>query len=220
MPENVKFVLGAVLPTFGIIVLSIIVANVGIGKLSSVRSQISTHERNIATLNRKMEVLTSVRDIVSGNATAVAVALPDANPSLVVLNQLKILAAANSVTLTSIKSGAEIQDSSGLSRADITFEVQGGKGNVVNFIKGISTFAPISIVDQVKMNQTNATTRANLTVKTYWSNLPTQIPAVTQAVSELTPAEIQTIGELQNLTAPQITTLAPQDGGKTDPFTP
>jgi Tfp pilus assembly protein PilO len=220
LPENVKFILSAVLPTFAIVILALIVANIGLGRISDMRRQISTSQRNVATLTEKISVLTTVQNVVADNASVVAIALPDSNPSLAVLNQLKSLAATNSVVLASIKSGAEIQDASGLSRSDITFEVQGGKGEVVNFIKSISTIAPISVVDQIRLNQTNATTRASLTVKTYWSSLPTQLPAVTQAVSQLSQEEIQQIGELQGLIRPQFSILTPEaGGGKPDPFT-
>lgn len=220
LPENYKFVLKAVGPTLAIIVMTILVAKFGLGKVLELRTRAETLNRNITVLTEKSQVLRNLEGTVENGANAVSVALPDSNPSLVVLSQLKSLAIQNTVVVSGLKSGPEVKDATGLSRADISFDVEGTKSNVFSFVKNIPLTAPINTVDQIKLNQTNASTRASLIVRIYWAPLPTQLPAITEQIRELSQSDLEVITELQSLVQPQFVTLAPSEGGKLDPFTP
>lgn len=120
-----------------------------------------------------------------------------------------------------MKAGAEVKDNSGLKRVDISFEVDGAKPDIIEFVNKIKTISPITIVDKIKISEVNGATRANVTVKSFWADLPKTIPNLTQQVTDLTDKEEQTLMEVSLLTTPSFfVTEASEENVIADPFNP
>jgi Tfp pilus assembly protein PilO len=219
IPENIKLMLRSTLPLFVVIILFVMVAKFGFGKISGLRQEIARSQKDSVILSQKLDLLRTVAETVSTGSQVAIVTLPATNPSLTVSSQLKNLAFQNSVVITNLKSGSEVQDPSGLSRVNVSFDVIGGRTQIIGFIKSIEKIAPITMVDKIKLTESSAETRANVSVKSFWAPLPTKLPALTDQISDLTPDELNTLNEISKFIQPTFTEVpASETEGKADPF--
>ena len=150
IPENVKIVLKSLIPLLIAIILFVIVGNFGFTKISDIRSRISKAERDQKILTQKLDILRNVEANGEAMSNIAVAALPDSNPSLSVISQLKTLAGMNGVILSEIKAGAS-STGSGIYPVSITFNVSGSRAQINSFITGIDKFAPISVVERIKI---------------------------------------------------------------------
>jgi hypothetical protein len=219
--ENVLIVIKAVVPFFIVIILFAVVGQFGFGKITEIRDQIALAQSNQKVLTQKLDILKSIQSTGAQYSNLVVAALPNASPALSVISQLKILAGNQSVILSEVKAGTSTADTTGLSAVNISFNVAGSRGQVEAFINAINSFAPIAVVDKIKISEsTPGSAIANVSVKSFWSPFPTKVPEITSAIADLTPAEKQTLQDLGKLTQPVFVSIQAGGGGKADPFSP
>lgn len=221
IPENVMSVIKVVLPLLIVIVLFVIVGKFGFGKISGIRTQILAAQTEQKVLSQKLSILTNVASTGEQFSNLAVSALPDSNPSLAVVSQLKILAGTDGLVISEVKSGSPANDTTGLSAVNVSFNVIGSRVQIESFINEISTIAPITIVDKIKINESSpGASVGNIVVKSFWAPFPTQIPTVSQAIADLTPDEQQIMQDLGVLKQPVFSQIPPAQGGKSDPFSP
>lgn len=213
-------ILISTLPLVVSILLIIIVAKFGLGKVSSLRKEISQSSKDRATLIQKLNTLSSLGADLQSNSQLSSYALPDKNPALATLSQLKSLATQNLVSLSKIKSGGGGEGSTkGISTASLTFEVLGPKEGVLTFLESLSGVAPITRVEKVKFSEQGDQIGGSVTVISYYAPYPTKLPAITATINDLTNEEIKTLTSIVKLTPPQFVSLSPSStAGKVDPF--
>lgn len=218
--ESQKAMLMAFAPLIAVVLLFYFVGSFGFSKISEVRVQLAGESKNQATLTQKLAILRTVSDTLATGASFAATALPDSNPSLLLSSQLKNLSSQNQVNLSGLKGGPEVTDSTGLSRVDLTLDVTGTRESVLDFAKAIEGMAPITHIDKIKITEGNNQVRASLSLRSFWSPLPTKLPSLTEQITDLTADERALLSDLSGLTQPTISTApVPASSGKTDPFT-
>src|SRR5258706_1876700 len=184
IPENIRIIITSAGPLVIVIILFLIVGNFGINKVQGVRSQITEATTTQNILTQKLSLLQSVSSTL-GNAPDVASsALPSSNSALTAISQLKKLGLLNLLTLTNVKSGTETKDVSGLSRADIAFEIAGSRAQIVAFVESIPTIAPITLVDSVKLNESAGEARATNGVKNFLAPPLSTFPSVNPGLTD------------------------------------
>lgn len=221
LSKNIQSAAYAILPLIGVIALFIFAVPFGISQISGVRDKISKASTVQNTLTQKLDLLTNISVSAVSETDALAIALPDSNPALVTLSQIKILASAGGLSTTGVKGGSEVKDKSGLLRVDITFDLRGSRDAIMSFLKGVENISPITVVTKLKLNESGGGSLANITVSSFWSPLPTKIPAVTDPERDLTADEKNTIAKVSALNPPIFTEVpASETSGRSDPFTP
>lgn len=221
IPENILTVLKTFLPLVVIIILFVTIGQFGFGKISDIRSQIETAKSDQKILTQKLDILRKIESTGEQSSNLVVAALPESNPSLLVVSQIKLLAGKNGLTVGSLKASSPAVGATGLSSVNISFNIAGSRPQIESFIKGVSTFAPITVVDRIKINESApGSSLAAITLKSFWAPFPTKVPAVSQAISDFTPAEQQTLQDLRSLTQPMFSQVPAGQGGKSDPFSP
>jgi len=202
-----------------VVVLFIFVGNFGVSKVIGVRSQITSAQNSEATLTQKLNLLQTLSTTASAGAPVAASAVPDANPALSVISQLKTLALQNGVVITGIKSTSGVSASSGMSEAAISFAVDGAIPSVFDFLAGTATVAPIMVVDKITIAEALGSIKADVSVKSYWADFPKTIPSIDAPVTDLTAAEKKTLTTVTGLTQPAFTQVtASQEGTNPNPF--
>src|SRR5688572_160944 len=116
MPVATRRIIGSILPLVVVLILFFVVGKFGLSKMTDLRKQITKAQKEESILTEKLKILETVSDTLGQGSAISAAVMPESNPSLIVLTQLKILASTSGVFITNIKAGSEIQDSSGLSR--------------------------------------------------------------------------------------------------------
>lgn len=220
IPENIKVIFNSVAPLTITVILFVLVGNFGISKISDIRTQIDSARIAQNVLTQKVSTLQSLGGTIATYSSAASVALPDSNTSLAVISQLRNLSAANTLLISNIKTASEAKDPSGLSRVDISFDVDGGLAQITTFLKAVGTIAPIANISQIKINESNGTVKASVSARSYWSALPATLPTTTQALDNLTPDEQAVLTTVNSLTQPTFGAVAPASGGavKSNPF--
>ena len=213
LPENIKETTKVVFPLIVIVFLFFLVGKFGVSKIIEVRGKINQSKEIENILTEKLSVLQSVSESFSQGVNLVTLALPEGNPAITAVSQLKNIALKNSVAIASIKSGGSDGGTSGLPFANTTFQVTGPRSGILGFLKNVEEMAPLSKVDKVRISENGGITLANVTVKTYWSAYPKTIPTITQPVANITSSEKQIIGQLTGLIQPTFSNVQPSSGG-------
>ena len=209
------------IPLFVIILLFITIAKFGLGKISQVRAKISQAQKQERVLSQKLSVLSDVRVVVSDDSSVASITFPNKNPSLTVAYQVKAEAGLMGLTPLNIKSGTAIEDKSGLSRVDVNFDIEGQRSLVLEFLKRIEAFAPITMVEKVKLNEVGGVARAQVTVKAFFAELPKKLPALGEALNDLTVDEKDILTQISSLRQPLFVSLSPSTPAeRPDPFSP
>lgn len=219
IPKNISIIITATIPLLVVIILFVIVGNFGFKKITDVRQQTKTAESDKKILTQKLDILKSVQEDGERLANLVTIALPDTSPSLSAISQLKILASKDGLLITDLKSGSSASDSKSLSSVNISFKLEGPRSMVEAFINETKTFAPITLVDKMKITEsTPGISQAEITLKTFFAPFPTKIPAVNQAMADFTAAEQEMLEELGNLTQPVFAQVSTTSDIKPNPF--
>lgn len=179
------------------------------------------------TLNSRLTVLQTVTRTPPQNAEIVLNALPTENNSLLVVNQVRIIAEEKSVTLKNLDLNTEASvDGVAPSGVLLSFDVEGEPQSVIDFIAALRKSMPIMTLDSVNTQTTAlgnlATSIVNL--KTRWAPLPDRLPAITEAISGLTQEQQDLLSELSQYRAPQLIlaegSVSAEVAGRENPFTP
>lgn len=199
---------------FGLIsamaILGAVVYNVGVARISQQNLQVAQSKKNESVLAERVSVLQEVSGTVTTQAKAADAAVPNINPGLLTLSQLKQLASKTSVTVVDFGIGSEIRDVGGLTRVETTIVVEGSFANVVSFVSQINTVAPIAVPGKIRITSAGGLSRASVTASSYFAPLPTKLPSLTEPVTKLTSAEADVISKISSLSQPAFLELAPQ----------
>ncbi len=219
IPQKIKVMLVPLALLLAMIAMAAVVFKVGVNRISSQRSGLQNATKNETILSQKQQVLQTLESNILSYADAAIVAMPDKNPSLIALSQLKVLAERNTVILSNIEVGGKIKDKSGTSKTIVSFEIEGTLAGVLDYLISTKSFAPLSIIDRVEIAQAGGVIRASVDLAVYWVPLPTKLPPISEPVRELTASETNLITELSNLEQPLFIQVVPTDpSGRADPF--
>lgn len=209
----------SVLPFIASLLLFIVVGKIGLTKIASLRDEIAVASKDQATLSQKLDILTSLSDGLQSNSQVSTYALPEKNPALSVISQLRKLSSQSLVGLNNLKTSPGLKQSSGLSTVDVTFDLFGPKEGIFTFLNGLGNVAPLMVVDRVVINEYAGQATATVTIKSFWAEYPTKLPSLTQPINSLSADEVKTLTFVSALLRPQFTQLpAAASGGRGDPF--
>jgi len=219
MIADLKILTKVGVPLLITIIVFFLVLKFGIAKASEVRAKVSETEQMQTILDQKLNLLQEVEGNVLSSSNNALLALPAENPSLAVISQLKKLSSENVIFLSSIKTSGEIADKNGLKRVDVSFDLEGPRAQVIDFLQRIERLAPITSVDKVKLNESGGIARGSIVVKSFWSDLPEKLPAVGERIADLTADEEQAISQISQFIKPVFIEVPPStSAGREDPF--
>ena len=212
LPVSVKQTLIAALPLVIVAVLFALVGNFGISKVQDIGSQIKSAESDQAALNQKLSVLQTLSSLAASGTGPAVSALPDKNPALLAISQLKFIASEDGVTLSQLTAGGGVGGETGLSVTGISFSAEGTRSQIISFLTDTAKVAPLIVLSSFKISENGVEVKTDITAKSFWAGLPKTIPPVTQAISDLTDAEKETLARITNLTQPTFIQVTPSTG--------
>lgn len=219
IPQKMKVMMVPLGLLLAMVVLIVIVLRVGVSKISTQRTELRKATKNETILSQKQQVLQTLENNILSYADVAIVAMPDKNPSLMVLSQLKVLAEKNGIIISDIKIGSRTKDKSGAFKTTILIGVEGPLTQVLNYLISTKNFAPLSVVNKVELAQVGGLARARTILTVFWVPLPTKLPAIAEPVRELSANETNLITELSNLEQPLFTQVLPAaPSARIDPF--
>lgn len=208
IPPNIQILIYPSLILTALAILSFVVINFGLAQISKQSQAVSEAKVNEKILAEKEATLTEVSATVAKEAASVSLALPEENPALAILSQLKLLALSKTIVLSNIKVGVGSQEEN-LLRVNISFNANGQDINVLDFLSSIKNISPITTIEKIKMSQVSGVLSADTNVRGYWSLLPKTLPKVTEPVTNLSEPERNLLEKVMALTPPSFTQVTP-----------
>lgn len=162
------------------------------------------------TLQKKLTVLQTTSPSVLDKTTQAVGVMPEKNPVLSFISQMKNIAIEKNITISSIKSN-NISDTEGENnRLELEVSMEGESYDAINeLVLALATRAPIMTVDEVQMVDQETSKSARMKASLYWSNLPETLPPVTDALPAFSPDELTTLDRISTYTLPEFSTLSP-----------
>lgn len=213
----------------GIILLFIVSGKIVYDNISRLNSELTQNQQTEAALNLKLTSLQKITPQISDQSQTVTRALPPVNSSLDAVQAIQIQSLENSLALSNLRSESVANDAStNVNSTEIDFDAEGEYEKIANFIIQLKNSVPINRFDSLNIKNLNAN-GANiyhLTVAlfSYWSPLPSNIPAIDQPIVQLTPDEnvlLTKIAALQQTVPENISNATSSSAvqlGKTNPF--
>lgn len=202
-----------------LIVLIIVITRVGITKIIAQRSSLGSLQKEENSLKEKQLLLSQVDPSVLSSTNGILSALPEKNPILSVISQLKTLAGENALSLSSLKASTPSVKDGEIGKIDINFDVEGGMQSVLDFAKSITQVSPIMTIQKTTISQSAGAARASMAVRAYWASLPNTLPALTEPVSLIQTEERSLFAQVLELRSPTLLEVAPESEQKRDdPF--
>ena len=208
IPPNIQILIYPSLILTALAILSFVVINFGLAQISKQSQAVSEAKVNEKILAEKEATLTEISATVAKEAASVSLALPEENPALAILSQLKLLALSKTIVLSNIKVGVGSQEEN-LLRVNISFNANGQDINVLDFLSSIKNISPITTIEKIKMSQVSGVLSADTNVRGYWSLLPKTLPKVTEPVTNLSEPERNLLEKVMALTPPSFTQVTP-----------
>jgi len=218
VPTKYNFMTTPVISAIGLIIVALIVGQIGYGKISEQNSQIKSLKSDITKLTTKESVLQKVEENVENQVDSVTMALPDSNPAIIVVSQLRGLAGEWMMLLDNITVSGESKDKQ-MNAATVNFDVDGDLTMMLSFMTRLETLSPIVKIQTLKISTSDEIARATASVRSYWSEYPTKLPAISEPVNELTEKQIGLMNQILQLKIPQFYTITPSSPvERADPF--
>lgn len=205
IPQKMKAVLVPAGLLLAMIFLGMIIVKVGFGRIKSQRTEMQKAEKNETILSQKQQVLQSLQNNILSYADISLNAIPESNPSLTALSQLKSVAEENGLFLNNIEIGNEVKDKSNTYRAGIAFEVEGSISQILPFLISLKELVPLLVIDRVEIQQTAGVSRASVELAVFWASLPTKLPSISEPVLELSASETNLLNNLSSFRQPIFT---------------
>jgi len=211
-----------VVPTIligSLLIVSVIVIKNGINQISSQVKTLSELSKSEKKLEEKANVLKNMGPIVVDQADQTVIAIPKNNPSVLMLFQLSQLANEKELVVVEKEVAVSREDKSGITSSIVTLKAVGQIEQIIPFLQGIKTLAPLSNIMEVNMKEDKSFIEIETKVAVYYSDFPTTIPALTQPINKLTKNEEQIYEKISGLKLPDLTQLSPKEPGvREDPF--
>jgi len=212
------------LPFLTIVVVVLLFIFVGknlLSKLSDKRDALKTSQKNEEILSDKISEL-NLFESGQNSSDVIQVltyAIPAENSSLIILSQVKSEALANEVILSRIKVNMSGASENGLTKADVSFDIDGEVSKVISFLKALAKTSPLNKVNKLELNNYGGVYRASVTISTYYADFPKTVPEVTEPIKPLTEDELSLIHDLYLFKQPAFTTFVVDNtGGRENPF--
>lgn len=221
LPPDIKVLM---VPTAALVVLiglCFVLMKFGLAKFMTQQQNLADTQKQITTLSQKDEILRQISATVSGSANAFSLAIPDSNPTEMVISQVKALSAANSVAIVNISSRPDAKGLEGISQVNINVSISGSVPSILSFLNSLATVSPLVVIKNADLAEDKLLDHtADITLSSYWSAFPTTIPAAADATGQLTPNEEEMITRISGLTPPSFTQLTPQSPSdqRSNPF--
>ena len=212
LSENVRRAVFAGAPLLIVIVLFLIVGKFGVPKVLELRSQVKSAQKTEEKLTQKLNLLQTLSSDVALKANIVSSALPDTNPALAVMSQLKNLALNQGVVLSEMRSSSATGGTGGLNEVAISFKLDGARPQVNSYLAEVTKIAPITTVRKITINETAGGTSADIGVVSYWADFPKTIPAVTEPITDFSPEDKKILSNVSTLIQPTFMKIPPSSG--------
>lgn len=191
----------------------------GLEQINLLKTKINVDKKSQKVLGTKLSILQNVENIIPSDISFIDIALPSRGIAIYAMNQVKNQANSLGLIISNLKTGAVTPDKDGISKVNISFEIEGDEQSVYNYLESFPELLPLMKIDKVSINSTDGIVRASVSVSAFSGELPKKIPSITTSVTDLTSDEVKVLNEISGYQKPQFVVInASNETPKEDPF--
>lgn len=191
-------------------VLFIYALKTGYSQISTRVNNLRDSEKQEQILEERVEILREIQDGILAQSDISIIAVPNKNPALWVLSQLKNTASENSLTLLNTRIRNEDNVDETLKKMNLEFSAEGEILSIMSFVKSVEKFAPVTRVEAISIvNTQEGSVTASIGTTIFWGELPTKIPPLTEPIKRLSAKENELFAVVDKLRRPTFTVLTP-----------
>lgn len=193
----------------GLIVVFIFGYTISVKEVSSQNQRLKKAKDELTMLSQKEATLQSIKANILTSADDSLSAVPAINPALVVVTQIKTLAAQKALLMSDLQvsSPTEVEN---LRRAQVTFDLAGPLVTVVEFCSQLKDLAPIVLLEKLTTTGDVGDSVASVTITSFWADLPTNIGSLTEPLGNLSGEDQEMLNKFSLLQKPSFIQLIPQ----------
>lgn len=212
LPLSIKVIIVPAGSLFALILLSFFAFKIGLSQIRKQQAELAQSRKNEKILTAKMDLLSTIESSIGFQTNTVVAALPNNNSAILALSQIREIANNQNLFMSNIKIGAGSSLASAkVSTINISFDVEGDMFSLFSLISAIKQLAPITHLTKAVLNFSGLRSEASISVKTYWADFPTKIPAVLDPSTPLNETETSTLDAVSGLSVPPLVNLAPSE---------
>ena len=155
----------------GLLVAYIFSGKYLLDKLFFLRKEIVVTQEEGKELKRKLVVLQDSDASVNTFKDKVVLALPDANPILVGIAQIRKIASEEGAGISNL-AGGQPTSKGNLSQTLVSFDLDANTQQAFNVFRKISNSAPLSTLTRLSLSKQTESSRFSLSLNFYWAPLP------------------------------------------------
>ena len=209
IPPNVRVMFVPIIYIVILVVISVFAVRTGMDKIARQRRELKAAEKMEMALEEKAVELTSNVGVLIPLVTPATMALPDTNPSLIVISNFKSLIENKDIELEDFRvsggGGGDVE----LGTLNIPFSLKGDFIETLAFLKDTKNVAPIIVIDRLSVSVKEDTAQIDASAKSYWASYPEKLPPVTQPIDKITSEEMALLQELTTKRPPAFFELDP-----------
>ena len=219
LPANLRLIIksGALLVL--VIAMGGVLLRYGVSLILKQRQEIAIIKKEEVVMKDKIETLKVIEPNLDIFTHTALIAVPSENPGLVVASQIKSLASEKNVLVTQFKLDKNLEENQVLS-SELNLKVTGSLSPLVEFLQNLNGISPIITLTHIEIDKSAGEASADISLRVYWSKLPTQIPALSGQLESLTETEKKTLDRILRLREPSVFEggSSQVSSGRTNPF--
>ncbi|GEM_PF-1670794 len=174
-----------------------------LGRVTTLTAEEAALTEKVTILRNRKNALSALEPEVLAQSNKVTEVLPTQNSSLIVSSQVRSAASENNVTLRNYSSGVFTDPTNpDLGSLQVGMVAEGESASILKFLETLTGVSPYIAIETINMSQSSLTTIAQLSLRSFWSPLPTQLPALTEPLQELSQEERQLLQSLEIYKSP------------------
>lgn len=207
----------------GFIITGAIMGVYFLNEIASLGEARNTVTAEIASLSGRKDVLQNVNSISNDQINRAQFALPVANNSLTLVSQIRTVATEQGLVIKNLDLIAQPASEGTLAQSTLNFDVDGDPLAIMKFVYALKTVAPIISVDTLSLTSSSGLAGANaiISVRSPWAQMPSRLPALSEAITALNPEESQLSSELASYRYPfttEVVSTGSAEVGRANPF--
>ena len=211
-------------PILTIIVTSFLIVFVfrnGYGRITKSLESLESTKSVENTLAQKLDILKQIPPGILDKTNVVLVGLPERNPAIFFVSQLKSASDKTQVKLNSF----EVKSLTNFGGDISSLELEGALlandyVTAISLLRYFENMAPVSKVNGVRLSRSNqGGLDLSTNISIFFSSLPTELPPLISPIKELTNEQEELLRKVANLFLPEFNVVLPsQPTDRTNPF--
>ncbi len=210
---NVEVLLWPILTIIVTSILSVFVFRNGYAKITEKLGVLENTKAVENTLSQKLEVLRQIPPGILDKTNVLLVVMPERNPTLFFISQLKNASQTTSVKLNEF----EVKGFANVGGDISSIEVEGALDatdypQAISLLRYFENVAPLAKVNGVRISRSNSgTLDLGTSISIFFSNLPTQLPPLTSPIKALTSEQEDSLKKVANFFLPEFNVILPSE---------